>query len=188
MKIWQTYIEQAETRNDHFFRLERLFKAYLLEPQLLAFFSTDSLFTHAWFKYASKVRAIKDVFDLMMEHKIGFHKESTFVKIASFYEKHIFDLREADRILRVGAAELKKRELFQQLGRLEQEYRVFARRVAQIQTEVVLPKLDSIRHGEWSARRPLAESTKINRANEAYLCSDCGGSGSQSEKLSFTKD
>lgn len=69
---------------------------------MLGFFATSDLYTYAWFKYAKKVSDIKDVYELMLDHKIGFHKKSSFVKIARFYEERVFDLREADRIYLLG--------------------------------------------------------------------------------------
>ena len=48
--VWQTYISQADTSAERFFRLERLTKAY---SERVHFFANHRFFAKSWLKYVS---------------------------------------------------------------------------------------------------------------------------------------
>ena len=65
-------------------------------------FNENKFYTEVWLKYASKVRHPEDVYDYMLELKIGTKFASTFEQIAKYFEYELLDYKKADKIYRIG--------------------------------------------------------------------------------------
>ena len=91
-----------------------------LEDFALYLLGKDKFFYQAWLKYAESVSDTEDVFDYMLEKKIGTDFASVYIKIASYIENKAKDLRKAELTLRNGITHLAtKDELKKELARVE---------------------------------------------------------------------
>ena len=109
MGVWQTYIAQADTREERFYRLQRLTQAY---ADRVHFFANNRFFAKSILKYvsnlvanylqASLVADEEDVFEFVIENKLGFQDAQIVREIAGFYERTSTPekLRKADTVYR----------------------------------------------------------------------------------------
>lgn len=79
----------------------------------------DKFFYQAWVKYAKSVSDTEDVFDYMLEKKIGADFASCYMAISSYIEQKAKDLRKAELVLRNGIDHLGSQDrLSKELARL----------------------------------------------------------------------
>lgn len=77
-------------------------------------FNENRYYTEVWLKYvrefqnielffqALKVKKPEDVFDTMLNNKVGTCFAKTYANIAEYYEHQLLDYRKADKIMRVA--------------------------------------------------------------------------------------
>ena len=102
MTTWNTYITQAQTSHGKFQRIDRLTKAYADRTH---FFADNKYFIKIWLQYAELVCDKQDVFEFMLENKIGINDCQAVKKIAEFFElrsNNLENLRRADNIYRMA--------------------------------------------------------------------------------------
>ena len=132
LKTYRTYIGQAPTQEEHQERISRMvtFTAEQDDSVLIAL-GKDKFFFQAWFKYAESVQDTEDVFDYILEKKIGSDFATCYIKIAEYIEMKAKDMRKAEVILRNGYEYLASRaDLSKELARLELANENFCRRVS----------------------------------------------------------
>ena len=101
------------------------------EDSVLISLGKDKFFCQAWLKYAKLVSDTEDVFDYMLDKKIGTNFASTFIDIASYVELKAKDLRKAEITLRDGIDHLSALDNSKkELAKLERSYSLFESRVS----------------------------------------------------------
>ena len=101
------------------------------EDSVLQALGKDKFFFQAWFKYAESVQDTEDVFDYILEKKIGSDFATSYIKIAEYIEMKAKDMRKAEMTLRNGYEYLASRpDLSKELARLELANENFCRRVS----------------------------------------------------------
>ena len=142
-----------------------------LEDFALSALGKDKFFYQAWLKYAKSVSDTEDVFDYMLEKKIGADFASVYITISTYIEEKAKDLRKAELTLRNGITHLaSKDELKKELARVEREYANFEKRVHHDHTKkvrkVLIQKVDKIDHKN---RRNHLDYKALQKQNEREL-------------------
>ena len=70
-----------------------------------------------------------DIYEYMIEHKIGFNQASSIKEISEYFESNIWDFRMADKVFRVGLNYLKSTRNEKELDNLKHYYQNFYKRM-----------------------------------------------------------
>lgn len=79
-----------------------------------------------------------DIYDYMLEHKIGDSHASTYKEIGEYFEFKWLDYRMADKIYRIGKDVLFKKERLKEFENVDHHYTMFYRRVNKMYNEDIL--------------------------------------------------
>ena len=84
LKEYRAYIGQANCKEEHELRISRFITYCVdnLNDCVLVALGKDKFFYQAWIKYANSVSDTEDVFDYMLEKKIGVDYASVYKTIA----------------------------------------------------------------------------------------------------------
>eukprot|EP00347_Sterkiella_histriomuscorum_P019886 403339935 len=151
--LWRIYINQQGKFGStaHFLAIEKLVQAFQDQEQ----FFSNRFYTEVWIKYAQKVKNPQDVYETMLHLKIGACFNSTYEKIANYFEFEALDYRRADKIYRVGLQELialGEEKGDQQLQNLQMKYRIFTERMKTRVEAEVGSEIKQIKSSKWTYR------------------------------------
>ncbi len=123
------------------------------EDHILQALGKDKFFYQAWLKYAQSVEDTEDVFDFIIDKRIGADYSSTYIQIADYVEKKVQDLSKAESLLRKGKDHfIKQDSLLVELKKIEKVYQEFEKRVRNDHTRIVSRMVRNIKKQKDSIR------------------------------------
>ena len=137
-----------------------------MDDLVLETLGKDKFFYQAWMKYAQGVADTEDVYDFIVDKRIGADYASTYIKIAEYVEKKVHDLSKAESLLRKGKDYFIKQESqSMELVKIEKAYEDFGRRVRDNHTQKVTRMVRNIT-SEKDAIRPRQTYLQIEQTQK----------------------
>lgn len=105
---------------------------------------------------ATKVKKPEEIYDYMLEYKIGTNFVSTYEQIAKYYEFEMFNFKKADKIYRMGQKQFENQE--RDLRNIDSLYQRFTLRMNHRIGDNIGPRFEKIKQGGYEPRlESLAE-------------------------------